>query len=292
MRKLFKDADEPPDGKEVDALFASLDADGGGDLSISELKQAFAMLQEESRKSKSNSADALVRAAKLREKAAGVREGVLAATHKSNEAAKELVRVRKEASVGSMLGDMINGQGLKAADLVKQWDTSGDGEIDKGEFREHVGAMARGSKERGFTATAQEIDDLFDSLDADHGGALDVKELKAAIKSLQDLAETRKNQLRVLGLALIAALKTTRAAQSDYKKQVVTEEAEEKEAREKAKLHAEADRLAAEEAKAAKLAAKAEKAARIAEEKAAADAKVEARRAANNKSPSSTMQQL
>ena len=55
--------------------------------------------------------------------------------------------------------------------VITRWDPSGDGSVDKGEFRSNVFAL-------GVVAEAAAVDALFEELDDDGGGSLDVAELK------------------------------------------------------------------------------------------------------------------
>lgn len=68
------------------------------------------------------------------------------------------------------------------ADLIRSWDKNGDGEISTIEFRQAV------RNQLGVRATNDEIDELFKSFDADGSGKLDLKELRPALKALQDAA--------------------------------------------------------------------------------------------------------
>ena len=50
----------------------------------------------------------------------------------------EVERAREELTVGARLGSLFIKRGLKIADVVDQWDSTGNGEIDKNEFRHQV----------------------------------------------------------------------------------------------------------------------------------------------------------
>ena len=87
------------------------------------------------------------------------------------------------------------GAKLALGDLLREWDKNKDGAVQKMEFRQAV----RGSLK--LHATNGEIDALFDTLDADHGGTLDLQELKPALMHLQSAAaeaEAEKGELATL----------------------------------------------------------------------------------------------
>ena len=78
--------------------------------------------------------------------------------------------------------------------IIKEWDPKGKGELMKAEFRLHL-------RNFGLQATSAEADALFDSWDDDKGGALDMKELKAALIKTQNKARQweveQKNDPRI-----------------------------------------------------------------------------------------------
>lgn len=95
----------------------------------------------------------------------------------------------EEAKIGSQekalsvrLGEELVAQQIKVPELVQKWAKRGEEPISKMEFRQHVRKMID-------KTDVKDIDALFDELDDDHGGSLDVPELKAALKKLQKAAE-------------------------------------------------------------------------------------------------------
>lgn len=78
--------------------------------------------------------------------------------------------------------EVRNGNKAALAELIRSWDKNNDGEISPMEFRQAV----RGSLN--LKASNEEIDTLFKSFDADGSGKLDLKELKPALRALQDAA--------------------------------------------------------------------------------------------------------
>ena len=93
-----------------------------------------------------------------------------------NEAFETAEAMRVGVTVDVRLGTLLIKHGIKVGDIVEQWDSSGEGEIDMDEFRDHVLAM-------GLQGEAEEIDNLFRSLDSDGGGFLDKAELRDALKA-------------------------------------------------------------------------------------------------------------
>ena len=177
VRKLL----DGSNAKEVDALFESLDDDKGGTLDIEELskalfkfRQATANLEQQIQDTRS--------AAQLLHKRSEQCMSAAQTTRDAEQADARLEELRNNKSCGARLGAMLVQRNLKVADLVKQWDPSGDGDVDKDEFRQHVTSL-------GIDSTTEEIDALFASLDEDGGGSLDMHEIKMALKTLKDQSE-------------------------------------------------------------------------------------------------------
>ena len=61
------------------------------------------------------------------------------------------------------------------------------------------------------------IDALFESLDADGGGSLNIEEVRKALKRFQEESTARSDRLRTRGLDLIAKFKACRRAQAEHK---------------------------------------------------------------------------
>ena len=108
---------------------------GGGSLDMKELKQALKRMMDAYTQRLRVGAAATATATLLRERSSRLRAGALAAARACEAACTTLRAARGDSSVGSELGDIISGKGMKAADVAKKWDTSGDGEIDKKEVR-------------------------------------------------------------------------------------------------------------------------------------------------------------
>ena len=90
----------------------------------------------------------------------------------------------KAKTLSTDLGQWLLESGTSVDKLGHEWDRNGDGDITKAEFRVNMRKLPIAAK-----IDVAEIDALFDSLDTDHGGELDMGELKAALKKL--LAEAK-----------------------------------------------------------------------------------------------------
>ena len=60
---------------------------------------------------------------------------------------------------------------MRIEHFIREWDRTGDGSISKGEFRIHLLGL-------GLKRPSDQVDELFDKYDTDHGGTLDLTELK------------------------------------------------------------------------------------------------------------------
>lgn len=88
-----------------------------------------------------------------------------------NETTRAAVTAASSAKGGKVLDE-----------LVRSWDKNGDGVVNKIELRQAV------RNKLGLKATNKEIDDMFDTFDADGGGSLDLKEIKPWLVALQNAA--------------------------------------------------------------------------------------------------------
>ena len=79
------------------------------------------------------------------------------------------------------VGEALVAKKIKVSELVQSWAKRGEEPINKMEFRQHVRKLVK-------NPDSKQIDGLFEMLDEDHGGTIDVGELRAALKKLQDEA--------------------------------------------------------------------------------------------------------
>ena len=87
-----------------------------------------------------------------------------------------------QSTLKQTLGTSLFKKDKKIPELVKSWAIKA--EISKMDFRKHVRAEIEWTN-------VKEIDELFNEIDADHGGTLDVPELTAAMKDLQAEAKAK-----------------------------------------------------------------------------------------------------
>ena len=272
LRGLFP-KNQQPDTKDVDALFTQLDDDGSAKLEMDEVKVALRRFRDAAAKAASHTASAHAHADDLQTKAEQIIH-VVEMTRASEQSAESVMAAR-EGTAGSQIGDRLNAKGLKEADLAQQWDPKKSGEISRAVFVKQILALVP-------LAVQSEVNQLFDSLDQDGGGALDKEELKAALKKFKEEAVAKKLHVREMNLQFIPAFKAMRMAQADYLRMQKTdgEAAKEEEARRKR----EEEERAGTESKVleteGEVAAKAGKVAALAKTKAKKEAQTAAERAA------------
>ena len=107
------------DPAEVDAVFATMDTDGGGTLELNEVKPAFALLQDEATRHQQ-------KVAKMSESLQRSRRR-LALTHEAVADAEAASAVEDElrpsaVSVGAQLGALLTG--VELSPLIKDWEKS------------------------------------------------------------------------------------------------------------------------------------------------------------------------
>ena len=101
-------------------------------------------------------------------------------SHQTAMESDKLTENRK--TLRAKLGDHFVAKKIKPNELVQSWAKRGEEPISRMEFRQHVRKLLA-------KADTTEIDQLFDDLDADHGGTLDVSELKASLRLLKESAQ-------------------------------------------------------------------------------------------------------
>jgi len=79
-------------------------------------------------------------------------------------------------SITEQIAGALRSQSSRVLDLFREWDTDGDGEVSRKEFRKAM-------PELGLNVDLKEIDALFDMWDADGGGSLEFKELTKILRT-------------------------------------------------------------------------------------------------------------
>lgn len=247
---------------EIDGFFATMDTDGGGSLEFAELKPALKSLQVRSSNANAEAQRLRDRAEVMREKAEKYKKAA-AVTEAVEEEELRLNKAASSESVAAKLGAKMMKLNLKLGEVVSKWDSNADGFIDRKEFRAIVLGMIE--------AHPLDIDKLFDELDADSGGSLDLDEIKKSFSQLMNAAAQRETELKDLKkakdkLRKAAVVEHKTIAMMHLKDEIERKEAEaaaKRAAEEKAAADAEAKRLAKEAKEAAARAKAEEKAAMI-----------------------------
>jgi hypothetical protein len=88
------------------------------------------------------------------------------------------------APVAVQLRDALTRNAVRVMDLFRDWDTDGDGQVSKKEFR-------RAMRKMGFDATRATVDEVFDSWDADRSGQVDFNELNKQLRRAGSTADLK-----------------------------------------------------------------------------------------------------
>ena len=153
------------------------------------------------------------------------------------------------------LGELFKGKNIKPAELLRSYDLNNDGMLSKAEF---AGAV----KKLGLQVEPGESDKVFDELDEDGSGYIELTELKQVLRKLQDAMNEATAELRAVEKS--AAALRAKSAQSEKQllameeadaaaaaaREAAAREARESQAAEQAKRHSQAAaRQAAQKAK-------------------------------------------
>ena len=123
---------------------------------------------------------------KISEHAAALRrrsfhaQALLAAMEEAVLAEEQLEELQKGAQpVVVALAEVLKKKKLKPSELLQSWDDNGDGVIQRAEFHMHI-------KELGIDAPPADVDKLFDDIDEDNSGTLELVEIKQMPRKLQE----------------------------------------------------------------------------------------------------------
>jgi len=155
---------------------------------------------------------------------------------------------------------------------VRDWGGS-DGSIDRAEWRKEVRALGGGH----MVADNQELDAIFESIDKDGGGTLDIPEVKQALKRFADESEQQKAAVKLARQQWSELARIAREGQAAWRTEVIKQAEEEAAAVAKETHETQVRASEAAAARAAKAEAAAEKKAAAAAAKAASDANIKAR---------------
>ncbi|KOO26053.1 hypothetical protein Ctob_007357 [Chrysochromulina tobinii] len=182
---------------DADSLFDLWDEDKGGVLDLKELRSALIRVRAEAAKWRDTPDPELERIKDLRRRAEMAMDAAKTAKRADElEAELDDLTTKLDSKADVRLGALLVRRCIKPSTVVMQWSTSrGDhaGELSKMEFRKAVQQLGLDSKGPHPT-TIEDIDAVFDTFDADHGGYLDMEEAKTMLSSLEKAAEEAEHE--------------------------------------------------------------------------------------------------
>ena len=208
-----------PQVKDIDALFSSVDTDGGGSLDIPELTQAMQALRDEAKLAEERYSTIRARMVFLQSRIDATLEAA-DATAEAEQADRQLEELRSNKSAAARMGAELLRKNIKIADLVQTWCDKATGEVDKRAF-------CRNAKKMGVDPPLEddELIELFNSIDEDGGGTLDQEELKAALVNLREASQESDKEIIRLKKASVDLWRAAKAAQLERRRQKKADEA-------------------------------------------------------------------
>ena len=208
--------------EEIDALFCRWDTDDSGTIDMDELTAALKQLRVEFvRKYGKNGWKFTVaeQVANLRKRAQDGRDAITAA-EKAEAVAADLVakKAALDNSIEVQLGSVLTKRRVNVGEIVGTWAKSkapsGKRELSKKDFKDEVERL--GLVTGGHPVTRKQLGALFESVDDDNSGFLDLNEAKAALKKWQANAveatlEKERCDRKMLRLRNLAAKKLAAA---------------------------------------------------------------------------------
>ena len=162
--------------EEIDALFDSFDPDGSGSVEYKELNKLLRRGGEVklAKSLQAGGAGEIVLKAKVK---TATRAGKLKAAGSKVLRGVQLVLAADDMRpISVQLRDALAANAVRVCDLLREWDLDGNGCVTKVEFRNAMPLL--GLKD----VPKKEIDAVFDSLDTDGGGQLEMKELERQLR--------------------------------------------------------------------------------------------------------------
>eukprot|EP00928_Gymnodinium_smaydae_P083223 TRINITY_DN6646_c0_g3_i1.p1 TRINITY_DN6646_c0_g3~~TRINITY_DN6646_c0_g3_i1.p1 ORF type:complete len:2452 (-),score=696.63 TRINITY_DN6646_c0_g3_i1:107-7033(-) len=154
--------------EEVSSLFDEFDVDGSGRIEYEEMDRLL-------RKGQDIHLPEALRAGSV-EVSLERNHIALRGSLDEQSSVRHVIDNNSDIPVIVQLRQHLDAELLRVTDLFKRWDDDGSGEVSKREFRRALHAL-------GMEASKEELEALFDSLDADASGSLEYGELAKAIRT-------------------------------------------------------------------------------------------------------------
>lgn len=196
VRKLIGDERTSIESlREADALFESLDYNANGALDEKELRDALLALQEEAKADAAWRERAVGEAQRWRDRAAAVATAVekTVAFEAVEQHIDELTNGAAAHTIDARVGSLMLRNNVRLGDVIHSWEKT-KGEMDSNQFVRNLGNL----DPQGPIGTAEELTALFERIDEDANGKLDVHELKMAFSTMRQQARDRDAEMRSL----------------------------------------------------------------------------------------------
>ena len=161
------------DDSEIDTVFDEFDMDGSGKLDYKELNKQL-------RQGAGSALDPSLRPGAMGE--IGTKSGNKHKLRRRKPGEKPkgtsvigAIDPDSDVPIQEQIRDLLSKNAVRVIDLFREWDDDGNGLVDKKEFRKAMSAM-------GIQASKEDINAVFDSMDADGGGTLEYGEMNKAFR--------------------------------------------------------------------------------------------------------------
>ena len=226
--------------KSVDALFSELDEDGGGELDLTEITAALKKLKAKANRVQKREAEAKADAEYWRGRAEDARAAAKL-VGEQEDLAKQLHECRTAPAADIRLANLLAKKQVKPADLVDKMDNNKDGKIDQKEW-------VAGLRALGIDASPEELSQLFNQLDVNNSGTLEIDEIKLMVSQIHAVKERAKEQEKRLVRELARAEQEAKEVKSRIQEALLADQRKKEEAEAEAVRSQEEKRLAAEAA--------------------------------------------